>query len=151
MTMTWIRLRGIYNTVFILSVIDISMRRRSGMCVGHLTPLGDIQSSELCNMVTSFELELSHAANRKGWMSVFQGSVWVRGVIIICVRCIIKLLVDATSFHRYIKWSILVSNKTVCHGCKIKWTLPIEFFHVNLPSDNCGPTQIFVVLTKLEF
>ena len=61
MTMTWLRLRGIYN-VFIPGDIDISMRLRSGMCMAISRHFGDIQSSELCNMVTSFELELSHAA-----------------------------------------------------------------------------------------
>ena len=63
MTMTWLQLRGIYNTVFIPGDIDISMQLRSGMCIRAISRhFGDIQRRELYNMVTSFELELSHAA-----------------------------------------------------------------------------------------
>ena len=124
-TMTWLlrswcRQQNIQ--MFTPGDTGISMRIRSGMCMSHLTPLWwhSENVTWLSNMLlVSFELELSHAA--WGWMTQFQGSVWVSLVLslfAIIVPAYYYKLVDATSFHRYIKWSILVPNKTVCHGCK---------------------------------
>ena len=126
-TMTWLLRSCCLQQniqIFTPADTDISMRLRSGMCIAISRHFGDIQRMWR-GLVTCcwYHLNLNSPTLLRMdtlWHSfkvLFESAWLVLSLFAIIVPAYYKLVV-ATSFHRYIKWSILVPNKTVCHGCK---------------------------------
>ena len=83
---------GIYK-IFIPVMLTLVCDSCLGWVWAMSRHFGDIESSA-CYVVTSFELELSHAAywGLYDWLTRFQGFLFESGVIIVCVHSGIKFV-----------------------------------------------------------